>query len=257
MFDEDEMVTGEWPAVEVQLDAEGNPVIPKVTDEWMWAMQGAVNRMQRNPKFKVENEDWFRPVPDIVKETVQSAAGMVAAPTIASLYELSDGFEMSWSFDKDGEFVPGGRVHLYGFAEVFGTWLHKLWGEHPDDAADPEVDFTWEIRAFDGAALDDPYQVVMHTPDVLPTYNLYWHAADGRTYPLRLGFLEYLDRLTETRGLHGWQLMFAEVDADDQDAFEKIRECTRLMKSLFPEVDLADYTTIDDDGDDGTSDEEE
>ena len=248
MFDEDDVATGEFPAVKLEFDNDGHPVIPRISDEWLWAMQAAIANMQKSSRFRVESEDWFRPVPDIVKETVQSAAGMVAAPTIASLYELTDGFEMSWSYEEDGAFVPGGRVHLYGFAEVFGSWLHKLWGEHPDDAGDGEQDFTWEIRAFDAAEADSPYQVVMPTPEMLPTYNLYWHASASKTYPLRVDFLEYLQLLTETRGLHGWQWLVCDVDtSQDPEALEQIRRCTVLMKRLFPDVDLSRYTTIDED----------
>lgn len=250
MIDEDDVPTGEFPAVELELDDEGNPIVPRVTDEWLWAMQAAVTAMRKSAKFRVDNEDFFRPVPDIVRETVQSAAGMEAAPTIASLYNITDGFEMQWSYAEDGEFVPGGRIHLYGFAEVFGSWLHKVWGEHPEDASESEQDFTWEIRALDAAAEDSPYQVVMHTPEVLPTYNLYWHAPSDRTYRLKLDFLEYLQCLTETRGLNGWQYMVSDVDlSEDEVAFEAVRRCTRLMKELFSDVDLSRYTTVDDDGD--------
>lgn len=196
-------------------------------------------------------------MPDIVKETVQSAAGMLAAPTIASLYDLTDGYELAWSYKQDGEFVPGGTVHLYGFAEVFGSWLHKLWGEHPEDASAAEEDFTWELRALDSGDPADPHQVVMHTPEVLPTYNLYWHAPSGTTYPLRIDFMEYLDRLTQTRGLHGWQYMVADVDPDrDPEARAHIVRCTRLMRELFPAVDLSGYTTLESADDDGGTDAE-
>lgn len=247
MVDEDSVMTGEFPAVQLAVDNDGNPIIPRVTDEWLWEMQAVVTEMRKMTGFRVENEDWFRPVPDVVRETVQSAAGMVVAPTIASLYQLSDGFEMEWSYETGGAFVPGGRIHLYGFAEVFGTWLHKLWGEHEEDAAQAEQDFTWEIRAFDAGEEESPYQVVMHTPDVLPTYNLYWHAPSKKTYPIRVDFLEYLECLTQTRGLHGWQYMVCDGVEGDTEALERIRECTRLMRKLFPDVDLSRYNTLDDD----------
>ncbi len=256
MIDQDEVATGEFPAVQLEVDNDGNPVIARITDEWLWAMQGVATKMRKSARFRVDNEDWFRPVPDIVKETVQSAAGMVAAPTIASLYDLTDGYEFAWSYESDGAFVPGGTIHLYGFAEVFGSWLHKIWGEHPDDAPQGEQDFTWEIRAFDAADPDSAYQVVMHTPEGLPSYNLYWHAGSQKTYRLRVDFLEYLHCLAETRGLHGWQYMICDVDlTEDAEAHARIAECTALMKSLFPSVDLSRYTTVSDDAEHTTEEE--
>ena len=131
MIDEDDVATGEFDAVELELDADGNPVVPLVTEDWMWEIQGAVDYMRKRSKFRVDQEDFFRPVPDIVKGMVESAAGMTAAPTIASLFDVTDGYELRWSRKEGDEFVPVGSIHLYGFAEVFGNWLHKLWGEHP------------------------------------------------------------------------------------------------------------------------------
>lgn len=243
MRNEDDIVTGEFEAVE--LDAEGNLVVPKVSEEWLFKMKTAARRLQKNDKFELEYEESFRPVPDVLKEHVESAAGMVAAPTVASFYSVTDGFEMSWlRKDDSGEYVPGGRIHLYGFAEVFGSWLGHLWGEHPEDASEESVDFTWEIRGFDGANEDEPHSAVMHVPEMLPTYALYWHAPHGKSYRLRVDFLEYLQCLTETCGLHGWQYMVCAPEdlRNDDVALAKIQECTRLMAELFPDVDMSCYT---------------
>jgi hypothetical protein len=256
MLDEDSVVTGEFEAVELVLDAEGNPVIPMVTEEWIWAMQAVATEMRKDKRFRVDSEEFFRPVPDIVKETVQSAAGMVAAPTVASLYNVTDGYELQWSYERGGALMPAGSIHLYGFAEVFGSWLHKIWGEYPEGADQAAEDFTWEIRALDAAREDHPFQVVMHTPEVLPTYTLFWHSPHGKTYRLRVDFLEYLECLTETRGLFGWQYMVCDVDlTEDAEALERVRECTAQMRTMFPRVDLSRYSTIGDD--DERRDEEE
>lgn len=243
MIDEDDVATGEFAAVEVDLDDEGRPIAPRVSTDWLWSMRTMVTRMKQRGKYNIVSEETFRPVPEIIRGTVESAAGMVVAPTIASLYEVSDGYELQWTGEDD----LGGKIHLYGFAEVFGTWLHKLWGEHDEDAPSSEVDFTWEIRGFDAASDDDPHQVVLHTADGLPSYNLYWHAPRGNTYRMRVGFLEYLERLRETRGLHGWQYMVCDADlTKDEEARFHVARCTSWMKAHFPDVDLSNYTTLDD-----------
>jgi hypothetical protein len=84
--------------------------------------------------------------------------------------------------------------------------------------------------------------------EVLPRYDLYWHASYEKTYPIRVDFLEYLECLIETRGLNGWQYMVCDVDLEsDDEALERVIECARWMKKLFPEVDLSRYTTVEED----------
>lgn len=243
MRDEDDVATGEFPAVQLKLDDEGRPIAPRVSEDWLWSMRTMVTRMKQRGKYEILNEETYRPVPEIVRGTVEAAAGMVVAPTIASLYQVSDGYDLQWTGAGD----VSGHIHLYGFAEVFGSWLHKLWGEHDEDAPEAEVDFSWEVRGFDAAAADDPHQVVLHTAEGLPSYNLYWYAPRGRSYRMRVGFLEYLDRLRETRGLRGWQYMVCDVDlSSDDEAREHIIRCTSWMRAHFPDVDLSHYTTLDD-----------
>jgi hypothetical protein len=238
--DEDDVPTGEFELPDLEFDQDGNPVIPRVTDEWLWTMQAAVRRMQQSTRFEVTREDTFRPVPEIVRETVQSAAGVVAAPTISSLYDVTDGYELEWNYQY-GEESAEGRIHLYGFAEVFGTWLHQLWGEHAEDAPQREQDFSWEIRGFD-AAEGNGRQVVMHTPEHLPSYDLYWYAPNERAYPLRIDFLQYLECLTHTCGLSNWQLLVADFDPEgDPEAAEKAALCAAQLERLFPDADLSAF----------------
>ena len=255
MFHEDDVPTGEFDAVELPIDDAGNPIIPRVTDAWLFAMQRSVKRMLQSAKFRVDHEETFRPVPDVVRETVQSASGMVAAPTISSLYQITDGYELRWSVQRDGEYVPSGTIHLYGFAEVFGTWLHKLWGEHDDDAPLHEEDFTWEIRGFDRANENGSFQVVMHTAENMPTYGLFWHSPRNKTYRLKIGFLDYLALLTKTCGLHDWQYIVAEFDPEaDADAAQRAADAQGALKELFGVSSLDDIPdfflpTVDSDGD--------
>lgn len=249
-MNEDDIETGEFEAVE--LDDEGTPVIPVVSEDWLWRMQGAVSQMHKKKGFEVRFEENFRPAAHVVKETLQSAAGMTVPTTIASLWDITDGYELGWLYvdEESGEQIAAGDVHIFGYGDVFGSWLGKLWGEHPEDASEAEIDFTWEIRGFDAAGDHSPYGAVFHVAEVLPRYDLFWHAPHEKTYPIRVDFLEYLECLVETRGLHGWQYMVCDVDLqEDDEALERVRECTRLMRKLFPEVDLSRYTTVEEDQD--------
>jgi len=245
MIDEDSVATGEFEAVEV--DDEGNPVIPTVDHEWFWTMERVVRDLHASNTFKVVSSESHRPAPDVVKEHLEVAGGLQVPTTIRSLYDIIDGYDLRWQYKAGDEWVDGGQIQLYGFGEVFGSWLGTLWDEAPEGASPEDVDFTWELRGFDGADADSAYMTVFHVPDVLPRYNLYWHSPHEKTYRLRIDFLEYLECLTETRGLCGWQYMVCD-DADlegDDEALERVRQCTTLMAELFPEVDLSRYAMSD------------
>ncbi len=248
MIDEDDVATGEFEAVE--LDDDGVPVIPRVTDDWFWQLEKHVRELEARTSFEVASSESHRPPPEILKEHLASASGLKQIPeTIVSLYDITDGYDLSWRRkNEDDEWVPGGEIHLFGFAEVFGKWVGSLWGEAPEGAEQEALDFSWELRGFDGADPDDERMVVFHVPEVLPRYHLYWHAPRGATYRLRVDFLAYLQCLLETRGLCGWQYMVCELDdlEGDDEALARVRECTSLMRKLFPDVDLSNYTTLDD-----------
>ena len=246
MIDEDEVATGEFDLPE--LDEEGHPVAPRVDHEWFWRLEKAIRKLAARDQFQVERHNAHRPVPDVVRDHVQSAGGLKVSPTVGSLYDITDGFELVWGVREGDAWVPGGQIQLFGFAEVFGSWLGRLWDVYPEGASDEAIDFTWDIRGFDGAAAGDDNMVVFHVPEILPRYHLYWHSPTRRTYRLRVDFLEYLECLVQTCGLCGWQYMMcdrAELEGDDE-ALERVRECTRRMRALFPDVDLSRYTTIDD-----------
>lgn len=245
MIDEDSVPTGELAVLEV--DDEGNPIVPVVSHEWYWNLEKVVRELEASKKFRVDRAESHRPAPVVVKEHLQSAGGLTVPTTIASLYEIIDGYDLEWSYKSGEDWVKGGQIRLFGFGEVFGSWLGKLWDEVPEGASPEDVDFTWELRGFDGADTDRECLTVFHVPEVLPRYNLYWHCPHKKTYRLRVDFLEYLECLTETRGLCGWQYMVCD-DADlegDDEALERVRQCTSLMRELFPEVDLSRYTTSD------------
>lgn len=244
MIDEDEVATGEFELPE--LDEEGHPVLPVVDFEWFWRLEKMVRDLQARARFRVDRHVAHRPVPDVVRDHMESASGLKVSPTVGSLYSVTDGFELAWSLNEGDEWVPGGQIQLFGFAEVFGSWLNRLWDEYPEGATDEEIDFTWDIRGFDGAWEGDDHITVLHVPEILPRYHLYWHSPTRTTYRLRVDFLEYLECLTETRGLCGWQYMVcdrADLEGDDE-ALERIAQCTRRMRSLFPDVDLSRYTTV-------------
>lgn len=249
MIDQDEVATGEFEAVE--LDEEGNPIARRVPHEWLWTFERRIREMEARASFDVHQSEAHRPPPDVLKEHLMTASGLKVLPdTIVSFFDITDGYDLRWSRkDADGAWVPGGEARLFGFAEVFGKWINELWDVHGDDATKEEVDFTWELRGFDGADSNDDHIVVFHVPEVLPRYDLYWHEPRGRTYRLRVDFLEYLECLSETRGLCGWQYMVCDLEdlREDDEALERVRECTALMKDLFPEVDLSRYTTLEDD----------
>lgn len=250
MIDEENVATGEF---EVELDEEGNPIVPRVHADWLFRMGDAVEEMYRDKRFKVDHFESFRPPPEVVVSTLEHRLGLHIPETIMSLYHVTDGLELRWRFnDQDAGITAGGRVHLFGFGEVFGNWVDRIWGVVGDDASSEKEDFTWELRGFDEASDESDYLAVMHVPESLPTFNLYFYAPHGRVYRLDTDFVGYVEHLATTRGLNGWQYMISDADfGTDAVAREAVERCSRQMSSLFPEVDLGGYRTLglDTDGD--------
>lgn len=174
------------------------------------------------------------PVPTFTIETIEHGLGIRVPRRIKSFYQITDGLEFSWSYERDGETVPGGGAHIFDFATVFDNWLDSLWQTDPEQS-DEEQDFLWSLRGVDRrCGPQTSTMVVMCVEEEYPTYDLFLHDLDtGHSELLELTFREYFDCLLESRGTFGWRALLAE-DADGADA----EDFFEVMERFFPRVKL-------------------
>jgi hypothetical protein len=193
------------------------------------------------------------PVPGFTIATIEHGLGIRIPTRIKSFYQVSDGLEFSWSYQKDGEVHPGGGAHLFDFATVFDHWLESLWRSdtrHPEtnqqetnqqetnQPDEDELDFLWSLRGFDKRC--DPQRssmIVMCVEEEYPTYDLFVHDLDQRSsHLLELTFRDYFDHLLTSRGTFGWQALLTE-DADfDHPMADEFFE---VAERFFPDADLS------------------
>ncbi len=181
------------------------------------------------------------PVSDFVIETIEDGLGFPVPSDLLSIYQQTDGLELSWSWvDDAGTTRPGGALLLHPFAHVFGRWLDTLWVE--DDTIDEAaLDLIWSLRGFEGQPRhDDAFQRVttlLLEADAPPT--LYTHHHGVGTHALQVGPVDYLYWCLTARGLPGWQILASDYDLDaDPLGIDPRPTFFDTMTTLFPEQDL-------------------
>lgn len=176
------------------------------------------------------------PVPNFTIETIEHGLGILVPRRIKSFYQITDGLEFSWSYERNGQTVAGGGAHIFDFATVFDSWLDSLWHSE-SDRSDEEQDFVWSLRGVDaGLEPDSSQMVVMCVEEEYPTYDLFLHNLDtGSSELLEVTFREYFDCLLASRGTYGWRSLLAEdADADGEDAASFFE----VMDRFFPSAKL-------------------
>lgn len=206
---------------------------PRVGYDFLFDFKAMLAQMRDHERIVEVHAQTFNPVPGFTIETIEHGLGIVIPGRIRSFYEVTDGLEFEWSYlDDDGEVQPGGGAHLWGFTQVFDVWLDTLW-KTPEDA-DVDADFVWNLRGFDATHLADTDEmVVLCVEEEYPTYDLFLHDPEtSQSQLLELSFVDYFDRLLDTRGTYGWQALFGEEDRRAGEA------ATELIEELFPDADI-------------------
>lgn len=218
------------PAALIELMTTANPI----TFSWLADLYKLVEQFDHHDEIHIDRFETFPSVGEFVRETLGDGLPFEIPDQIMSFYNVIDGFELKWS--HMGE--PAGHIRMCGFGEVFGSWIDKLWGVVPDSQKDDEdeVDFSWEIRGIDDGG-DHDFLTVMHTPENLPSFSLYFRNPIGATYRLDVDFPKYLELLLITRGVTGWQYLVSDVDYnEDAEALEHALKATAQIQKLFPKA---------------------
>lgn len=221
------------PGESIDLSHDKEDEVDEIGFEFLFDFKAMIEEMRGHERIVEVHARTFDPVPGFTIETIEHGLGIIIPRRIRSFYEVTDGLEFRWTYvDDEGEERAGGGAHLWGFTRVFDVWLDTLWKTPAGD--DIDEDFVWNLRGFDGLHLSDREEmVVLCVEEEYPTYDLFLHNPDtSRSELLELRFVDYLDRLLETRGVFGWQAMWGEEERDDG---VRARE---VIEDLFPDVDL-------------------
>jgi hypothetical protein len=220
-----------------------------LTTEWLWEMNSVVNTMHARDDIEVHVYEHYAPVSLFTLEQVESSMGIVVPDPVRSFYRVTDGLELRWSWRDGDRLIPGGEIHMHPFGTVFGNWLDTIWGKAATDAADV-IDFTWELRGVEQQASwqnEADWMTVLHMPEGMPFYQLYFHDPMSRTLLLEMDFMDYCDALIDTRGTYGWQFLATEVDFDEQPEIRAAAADARAtLERVFPNVDISHLRTLED-----------
>lgn len=235
MVDEDDIPTGE---VDVEPEDEGKRLFGFADQLEFFAL---IEELLANEHTRILDYETHKPAPDIVVTTIEAGIGLTVPEAILTFYQrVSDGFDLSWSYEEDGVEVPGGQIALLNFARVFGTWLDELWGVFDEPARE---DFSWEIRGLERPHPSIPeFQTVLHFPPNEHSFSLHYYAPHGPSIPLNVDFMDYIDLLRLSRGFHGWQFLVSDVDFEAVPLAAEIAErFHRVMPRIFPDDDFSAF----------------
>ncbi len=211
------------------------------TYDWLDRMMELVGHLNSDPNIELLNVEIHPSLPLVVEQTMSDSAGFDIPLEMLSFYRVTDGFDLSWRLKESPfDFEVGGDIKLFGFGQVFSNWIDSLWGVTKDGASTQELDFSWDIRGFDGAQEEGAYSTVLHVPEDVEQIDLYFHDPKGKSHLLAMSFSDYLEALILSGGLHGWQYLLLEELAPAQSEEEKLaQQCAQALKHVFPLRDLS------------------
>lgn len=182
----------------------------------------------------------YNPVSNITLETLEHGLGLTVPERIMQFYLRTNGLELHWRAEIDGEVVPGGGFQLLHFEAVFDNWLDELWpvGEELDEETE---DFLWTLRGFDARPdADGRWMSVFCVEDEHPSFDLFLHDPNNyESHLLEVDFPAYLKFLFETRGAFGWVPLVSDIDPEeDEQLAAEMERFWRIMETYFPRADL-------------------
>ncbi len=235
MRDEDDIPTGE---VDLGLDETPRQ---RLGLEDLLSFQAIADELLERDRTRLLDFEIHKPAPEILISTIEAGLGATIPDSILSFYKrVSDGLDLRWSYEEDGQEVPGGQIGMLNFARVFGSWLDELWGVFTEVERE---DFSWEVR---GLEKPSPYtgrfQTVLHFDERTRQYGLYYYDPHGVALKLNCDYLEYIDLLRVSRGFYGWQFLISDVDLEAHGLARNVADkFHQTMPVLFPGDDFGGF----------------
>lgn len=236
MKNEDDIPTGE---VDVE-EGEENPR-QRLGLEDLLSFQAIADELVEQERTRLLDFEVHKPAPEILISTIEAGLGVTIPDSILSFYKkVSDGLDLRWSYEEDGQEIPGGQIGMLNFARVFGSWLDELWGVF---ALPDREDFSWEVRGLEKTSLHTgTYRTVLHYDEGSRHYQMYYYEPMGAALRLHCDYMQYIDLLRASRGFYGWQFLISDVDFEANPVANHVAiKFHEIMPALFPNTDFSPF----------------
>ncbi|GAA5093076.1 hypothetical protein [Nocardia iowensis] len=158
--------------------------------------------------------------------------GLILDPELQQGFLRFEGVSSHWGIYLEDTYLSGEFSVRHLGAAMFATAKHLV----TEDSTEFERHLYPQLRVFDsqprtgvGTMAALRIQPGVTTPEIW-----YYHGTRG-TFRLDLNYREYLDALLVTKGAHGWQYLFADVDMKN-DEFHGPATNMRIMLAAFPDL---------------------
>ena len=214
-------------------------------DNYLHLFNAMIASLKKDNRFKKIS---FRPnsgVHEGVLRKIETTLQRELPADLLKFYFFMNGFTLSWQYlcPDTGETFYG-NVNLLPLEDMFGV-NHgiqvKEWNESLyknifwfDDSPDDEIEVLKALRRLEmieGVSWDVTIQFIDEEKD----YALYlWNR--NECYRLEISFTDYIYSLSQTLGLHLWQLHL--LDTDTQKSLNIDLPYYEQILSIFPQADL-------------------
>ncbi|MFG2828970.1 hypothetical protein ACGFWI_16170 [Streptomyces sp. NPDC048434] len=165
--------------------------------------------------------------------------GIDLSPELQRAFLRFDGVSCHWHMAKGNTSLNGEFSLRHLSAAMFATGDSLI----HEDCSEAQRTLYSEFRIFDdhprtGAGTLVALRVQDGTNDAISPEIWHYDSSDG-AFRLDIDYAEYLDALLITKGTHGWQYLYADVDLGDS-GFGGIADDMRNMLEVFPTL-FPDY----------------
>lgn len=163
------------------------------------------------------------------------------ANNVKEFYTELDGFSLTWKYNQIASDSTNqsfeGYINILPFYKMFlgdndNLWENEIWGNH---TSDKELSFYKNLKIFDYFEKDNIHCVCLEISHDTITENLWIFREGYQPLPMKINLEEYIEKLIDTKGLWGWQYLYAEVNLS-LDQYEGTREGIKESIALWSEL---------------------
>ena len=173
-------------------------------------------------------------------KAIEEAVGVAVSEDLRAGMNAANGAAAWWFFETRDGLTDSGELQLVALPEVF-TYEQDapLYG---DDTPAEQKALLEKLRVIDQRPNtgDDKFAAFKVEQGRMPPE--IWYCDRGDCFRMDLGYLDYLDALTLTKGVADWQYLFCDIDHSDPlraGLRGKLERRLDALESLFPSRDYA------------------
>ncbi|GAC1426921.1 MAG: hypothetical protein NVSMB67_30200 [Flavisolibacter sp.] len=167
-------------------------------------------------------------------------------PLIKSFYTYCGGLKFFWKMKNSigsgisGSYEVEGSINILDIDTLFlgfdgRQWMNELWSiNQPEETKK----FKKQLKIFDYFGSDNVDAVCFEVRDLHLSPDLWLNNLDFGVFKLNVNFIKYLELLTLTKGLWGWQVFFTDIKWDNQSSASFKRQAEIILETfamLFPD----------------------